>query len=96
MKLLENILLAFCVASLAIGVHQLYYYEVQEVYWILSLSVFLFLIYTWIKSKNSAKEKVESKANAKQRSKNNSKTNKNVDKESSNYTPPKKKRRKRN
>ncbi len=91
MKLLENILLAFCVASLAIGVHQLYYYEVQEVYWILSLSVFLFLIYTWIKSKNLKK------AEAKDKKENTvSKETKHYsDKENTNYMPPKKKRKKR-
>ncbi len=95
MKLLENILLAFCVASLAIGVHQLYYYEVQEVYWILSLSVLLFLVYTWIKSKNSEKEKAANQATKKQENKSNSKKQY-VDKENSNLTPPKKKRKKRN
>jgi len=95
MKLLENILLAFCVASLAIGVHQLYYYEVQEVYWILSLSVFLFLIYTWVKSKNVKKDEAENEAIKKQESKNKPKKQY-VDKENSNLTPPKKKRKKRN
>lgn len=95
MKLLENILLAFCVASLAIGIHQLYYYEVQEVYWILSLSVLLFLTYTWVKSKNTEKEKAQEEENKKQENKD--KSNKvYIDKESSNYTPPKKKRKKRN
>jgi Ca2+/Na+ antiporter len=93
MKLLENILLAFCVASLAIGVHQLYYKEVQEVYWILSLSVFLFLIYTWVKSKNTEKEKTQKEKENKNKSKEKIKKQY-IDKESSNYTPPKKKRKK--
>lgn len=93
MKLLENILLAFCVASLAIGVHQLYYYEVQEVYWILSLSVLLFLVYTWVRSKNAEKEKTQTK----KENKNTIKTKKqSPTKDYSNYTPPKKKRKKRN
>ncbi|AFM04065.1 hypothetical protein Fleli_1655 [Bernardetia litoralis DSM 6794] len=95
MKLLENILLAFCVASLAIGVHQLYYYDVQEVYWILSLSVLLFLIYTWVKSKNAEKEKSENSEQKKNDISNNKITKQYSDKESSNYTPPKKKRKKR-
>ena len=97
MKLIENILLAFCVASLAIGVHQLYYYEVQEVYWILSLSVLLFLVYTFVRSKNTETE-------TKNKMNNKNKENKDidkykivkqyVDKENSNFTPPKKKRKK--
>ncbi|WP_338759882.1 hypothetical protein WAF17_12500 [Bernardetia sp. ABR2-2B] len=95
MKLLSTILLAFCVASLAIGIHQLYYYEVQEVYWILSLSVLLFLIYKWVNSKIAEKEKVEDKATEKQQNKKNTKKQY-VDKENSNFTPPKKKRKKRN
>lgn len=95
MKLLENILLAFCVASLAIGVHQLYYYKAQEVYWILSLSVFLFLIYTWVKNKNLEKDKIETEEQKKQANKEKNKIKKQYsDKESSNYTPPKKKRKK--
>lgn len=93
MKLLENILLAFCVTSLAIGVHQVYHYEVQEVYWILSLSVLLFLVYTYVRSKNAEKEKSEAKDTV---SETNNPQNKNtVSKDGSNYTPPKKKRKKK-
>ena len=95
MKLLENILLAFCVVSLVIGIHQLYYYDVQEVYWILSLSVLLFLVYMWIKSKNTEKEKTEQKKEKKDIS-NYKITKQYIDKENSNLTPPKKKRKKRN
>lgn len=93
MKLLSTILLSLCVVSLAIGVHQLYYYDVQEVYWILSLSVLLFLLYTWVNSKILQKEK----ATKKEENTNKTKPKKQpLDKESSNYTPPKKKRKKRN
>lgn len=95
MKLLSSILLSLCVVSLAIGVHQLYYYDVQEVYWILSLSVLLFLLYTWVNSKIIQKEK----ATKEEENKNTNKTKQKkqyIDKESSNYTPPKKKRKKRN
>lgn len=96
MKLLENILLAFCVTSLAIGIHQLYYYDVQEVYWILSLSVLLFLLYTYIRSKNAEKEKAQKGENSKEESRATMTFKKEYrDKESSNYTPPKKKRRKK-
>ncbi len=86
MKLLENILLAFCVVSLVIGIHQLYYYDVQEVYWILSFSVLLFLVYTWVKSKNTENKVTPKEKIIKQY----------IDKENSNLIPPKKKRKKRN
>ena len=95
MKLLSTILLAFCVTSLAIGVHQLYYYDVQEVYWILSLSVLLFLVYTWVRLKETEKEKAQQKEERKNSSKDKIKKQY-IDKENSNYTPPKKKRKKRN
>ena len=94
MKLLENILLAFCVASLAIGVHQLYYYDVREVYWILSLAVLLFLIYTYVRSKNVEKEKADKTDNNTTENTNKTRKGKQYDKENSNYTPPKKKRKK--
>lgn len=93
MKLLSTILLSLCVVSLAIGVHQLYYYDVQEVYWILSLSVLLFLLYTWVNSKILQKEKATKKEENTNKTK---PKNQPLDKESSNYTPPKKKRKKRN
>lgn len=95
MKLLENILLALCVVSLAIGMHQLYYYDVQEVYWILSLCVLLFLVYTWIKSKNTEKETAE-KNTAKKSTAKEKITKQYIDKENSNSMPPKRKRKKRN
>lgn len=99
MKLLESIVLALCVVSLAIGVHQLYYYKVEEVYWILSLSMLLFLVYTFVRSKNAAADKAKEQAEKKQ---NNVLANKEKakqsykDTENSNYMPPKKKRKKRN
>lgn len=93
MKLLENILLALCVVSLAIGVHQLYYYDVQEVYWILSVSVLLFLVYTWVKSKNTEKETTE-KSTANKATIKKKITKQYIDKENSNSMPPKRKRKK--
>lgn len=62
MKLLESILLALSTVATVIGIHQLFYYSFEETYWIISLAVLLFLLYTFVKSKNAKREKAEEAA----------------------------------